>query len=472
MNSRTTLSIVLPLFLSALPLRANTFLGGEIQFQQVGERELEASVVFYYDNPDSGPAGRDSVLLCWGDGNCETLGVSNGPDENGDGAPDGELIAAGLRKNVYAGVHEYGALGTYTLSVRVPNRPGGILNLNFPNSDQVWFYTESVAVLSAGNPADNHSPVLLEAPVGIAIEGQPFIQIPNAFDIDDDSLAYELVTPLLERGLPAPGYIPPQLFPSGPSSNALEIEEETGVLLWDSPQRPGFYVVAIKIKSYRDGELRDQVTRDILIVVEEGDNLGAGLSLSEEATGIIDVAVGDTVLVEAVAEDPETVQQIGLTASCGLLEPYYSSPASFSAMASGNEAFGSFRWVVREEHRRQQPYSLVFRAQDDFLLRGLSAMKLLRYRVASAVAADEAGKNAVKRLEVFPNPAAGTVRIKLPGMALPVFYQLYHANGQLAASGVFRQEREELGLSALPPGMYVLRVGNAQEQGAVKIFRR
>lgn len=464
MITRIALPAVLLWLLSALPLYATTFLGGEIQFQQVGERELEASVVFYYDNPDSGPAGRDSVLLCWGDGNCEALGVSNGPD--------GELIAPGVRKNIYAGVHVYDALGTYTLNVRVPNRPGGILNLGFPNSDQVWFYTESVAVLSASNPGDNHSPVLLEAPVGIAVEGQPFIQIPNAFDIDGDSLAYELVTPLLERGVPAPGYIWPQFIPSGPTSNDLLFDQETGVLLWESPQQSGLYVVAIKIKSYRTGVLRDQVTRDILIVVEDGDNLGAGLSLSEEAPGIIDVAVGDTVLVEAIAEDPETGQQIGLTASCGLLEPYYSSPASFSAMASGNEAFGSFRWVVREEHRRQQPYSLVFRAQDDFLLRGLSAMKLLRYRVASTVAVEEAGKQEGKRLEVFPNPASGTAQVRLNNVPLPAVYQLYHANGQLAASGVFRQEREELGLSALPPGMYVLKVGDAPEQQAVKIFCR
>ncbi len=472
MITRITLCLISLLFLSALPLGATSLIGGEIQFRQTGARELEASVILFYNNATSELIGSDSVYFCWGDGQCELLGLSNGMDVNGDGAPDGEFIAPGVQKNIYTGIHEYVAYGTYRLGMRHSNRPGGIINLGFPNSDQARFYIEALAVLSEDAPSDNHSPVLLEAPVGIGVVGKPFVHIPNAFDIDDDSIAYEWTVPLIDKDTPAPGYIWPDLIPGGDPLNNLAIDPVTGATAWNSPQRPGRYTMAIKISSYRNGELRDQITRDILIEVEDGNNLPANLSLSVEEPGIIDVAVGDTVLVDAAAEDPETGQQLSLSASCGLFEDYYAFPASFSAMASGNQANGGFMWVVRQEHVRKQPYPLVFRAQDDFLLRGLSAMKLLRYRVASAVAADEAGVRQGKRVEVFPNPASGAAQVRIHNLILPARYQLYHGSGQLAGAGQFRQEQEELDLSGLPAGMYFLRVGDANEGEAVKVIHR
>lgn len=454
---------------STLSLQATHNRGGEIEYRQIGPKELEASVITY-TKVSSQPADRDSIVICWGDGICELIPRVNGPDLNGDGYPDGEIIAPDVKMSIYTDTHQYEDFGYYVLSMTDPNRNGGILNINFPNSDQVKFHVESGAFLMEEDPMNNHSPVLLEPQVGVGIVGQPFIHVPNAFDIDDDSVAYALAIPLQDRGVQVPNYFWPSQFGSGPG-NQLSIDPETGVLIWDRPQRPGEYSIAIVIRSYRNGEVVDIVLRDMQILIEEAAHLLPAINLTETEEGIIDVAVGDTVRVEAAAGSPMG-QMLELTASCGLLEgDFYASTATFTAANILDEVLGTFTWIVRDEHLRRQPYQVAFRARDEFGETGAVNFKILRYRVFGVVPV-EGPVPPRAELEVFPNPTSGRVQVILQEASLPAPYRLYHANGQLAASGQFRKGQEALDFSALPAGMYLLCVGDVARQEAAKIIYR
>ncbi|MCB9286804.1 MAG: T9SS type A sorting domain-containing protein [Lewinellaceae bacterium] len=469
MITRITPFLSLFLFCFSLSLHATHNRSGEIEYRQVGPKELEASVITY-TRASSLPADRDTVTICWGDGICERIARVNGPDLNGNGVPDGEIIAPNVKMNIYTYTHQYEEGGAYVLTMTDPNRNGGILNINFPNSDQVKFHIESSVILSENDPMNNHSPVLQEPPVGIGIVGEPFIHVPNAFDIDDDSVAYALAVPLQERGVEVPNYVWPDMVGAGPD-NQLSIDPETGVLVWDAPQRAGEYNIAMEIRSYRNGELVDVVFRDMQILIDDAEHLLPTITLTETEEGIIDVAVGDTVRVDVTASSP-LGQMVELTASCGLLEDsFFASPASFTATNINDDAEGAFTWIVRDEHIRRQPYLVAFRARDEFEETGAVNFEILRFRVSGVVPVKEPPLHR-ERVETYPNPASGAVQVSLHNIPLPVVYQLYHANGQLAAAGVFRKEQETLDLSGLPQGMYILRVGHATEEAGVKIIRR
>lgn len=95
---------------SALSLQATHNRSGEIEYRQVGPKELEASVITY-TNANTGPADRDTVTICWGDGACERIARVNGPDINGNGVPDGEIVAPNVKMNIYTYTHQYEDFG-------------------------------------------------------------------------------------------------------------------------------------------------------------------------------------------------------------------------------------------------------------------------------------------------------------------------------------------------------------------------
>ena len=441
------------LLLSAFSAQATHNVGGEISFRQTGILTLEGTIITY-TNANALPADRDYLTICWGDGQCESIARVNGPDANGNGIPDGEIISQGTKMNVYQQLHTYNESGTYTLSMTDPNRIGSILNLNFPNSDQVAFHVETRVTLSS-NFENNRSPVLLEPVVGMGAVGQPFYHIPNAYDPDGDSLTYELMIPMEGLDTDVPNYVWPDMIPlPDPISNSLSINPVTGLITWDAPQKAGLYTLAVKVTSFRDGEVQDVIIRDMLITITEGLQ-APNITASEQSQDIIDVQVGDIILLDVFAMSTDADLSLTLTASSGLLEPdYYDHTAIFSASTNGSEASGIFTWEVKEEHVRQQPYQVVFRAQDDADELGSIAYYLLRYQVQGVVNADEA-LTTFPKLTIFPNPATYEINIQMEGQFLEGTYQLFSKQGQLVLEGSINPH-STINMSELPAGVYQL----------------
>ena len=366
-----SLIILAPVLLHATHNRA-----GEISISPIGECTdfSVQAIITTYTKASSVAADRDSLEICWGDGTCEMIIRSNGPNNNG------QPVGNDTKKNLYIATHTYTASGTYTISMTDPNRNGGILNVNDPNSDTVPFHLQTTySFLNCQFDGPNSTPQLLQPPIDVGCIGQPFIHNPNPIDPDGDSLSFKMVTPLQSIHTPVPNYLYPNFIQPGPENN-YTLDPITGDFLWTSPQQVGEYNIAMIIISWRDGEPIDTTLRDMQILIEDcNDNLPPVI----EADDYICVVAGETLNLEILADDPNPGDKILLTALGGPLQDDFFSNATFTAPNnfSSPVVVGNFVWETQCEHISDQPYFIVFKAIDDAGNPGLADLKTLRIKV-------------------------------------------------------------------------------------------
>lgn len=456
-----TLLFVL-LFLGINASHASVF-AGEITFRQTGPLEIEASVYLYFRESAVPPQANYSPI-CWGDGNCTSIPITNGDDTDGDGFPDGQMIGHEYRLMVYTGTYTYEEAGTYTLSVRPAFRPSSILNLNAPNSDQVPFNVYATANVSETDQG-NHAPILYEAPlIDEAVVNFPYRHTPNAFDPDGDEVRYQLETPTIDSTIAFPYYELPDVLLPGPD-NQLSIDPLTGVLEWDSPQRSGRYVIAIKVSTFRDGILQDEIVRDMLIDVKDEMELPPWLDLSDE-TPLREISVGDTLRIDATASSLPEDDTVMISASGGPFD-YFGGGASFDDSSTPPDAAGQFEWVAEPEDVREEPYQVVFVAREP--TSRLSDLKAIRIKV-NALTNTAEETTLPSALKAYPNPSKAIVHIELP--APDVRYQLTDAQGRKVGAGMFNKSTAELDIGSLPNGWYVLSCWqNGKYLGQVRLVK-
>jgi gliding motility-associated-like protein len=317
--------------------------------------------------------------IVWGDGTSQYVARANG---------NGQPLLNDIKFNIYVAVHTYPGRGIYVISMTDPNRNGGVLNVNPPNSDQVPFYLEdTLKILNPSFQGYNNSPILLQPPIDVAYQGQVFIHTPNAYDFDGDSIAYELIVPLQALGTPVTNYAFPHFIGSGgPTANSYTLNPITGELRWTVPEVCGEYNTAILIKEYRAGQLISTMIRDMQIMVECATNRPPTIAPIDD----ICVVAGELVTFPIIANDPDVGQKVRITATGG---PFIlaNSPAVLSAPNTPQTPIvtGSFSWQTECTHIRRQPYQVVFKAQDNFRdTVGASTLRIVRITVVAPAPED------------------------------------------------------------------------------------
>lgn len=341
---------------------------GEITYEQIGELTIRVTITTY-TKTSSITADRDTLDIYWGDGTTSRIGRVNG---NGDPLPND------VKRNFYVGEHTFPGRATYHMYFTDPNRIDGIKNIS--NSIMIKFHVQTTFTFLSGQfQGSNSSAILLQPPIDFACVGKRFIHNPNAYDPDGDSLAYELIMPLEDVQEEVPGYVFPDRIRSGPG-NRLTLNEETGDLVWDAPQEPGEYNVAIKILEYRGGILLNSIIRDMQIFVESCTDSPPEIEIPEE----ICVVAGDKITLDVRATDPDVpTQRLSLSALGGPFEVDV-SPATFSIDGRYRDqpVLGTFSWQTTCEHIAEHPYTVVFKATDDlFDTTGLASLKTLLIKV-------------------------------------------------------------------------------------------
>ena len=371
---------------------------GEISIEQIGDcNDLTIrATVTTYTKESSTQADRDSVTICWGDGICELVARQNGVGS----PPQGVSLGNDIKFNTYIAEHNYPGRGTYCISMNDPNRNGGILNVNWPNSEAIPFHIQTIyTFLNPQFQGCNNTPRLLQPPIDVGCVGQPFIHNPNAYDIDGDSLSYHLIVPMQTKNTPVVNYLFPDMIEAGLNNN-LSIDEVTGDIVWDAPQRAGEYNLAMIIVEHRNGIPIDTMIRDMQITIEMCENLPPEVELPFDE---ICVVAGELLEFDVVATAPliEAEQEVALTARGGPFAVLYNR-AEFEAPAGFNPqpVRGRFRWQTSCEHISDQHYSIVFRAVDNFLgdTLGLATLKTMRVKVVGPPPLDvqaEAGSGEV-----------------------------------------------------------------------------
>lgn len=335
--------ILLTLFLSKLEATHN--MAGEIIFTRISGYTYYVKVITY--TVESSPADRDFIELMWGDGVLDTLDRSNGPI-GGDGYYQGEIIGLDVKMNTYEGTHTYPGPGQYFIGFEDANRNPDIMNI--PNSVETPFYVQSMVIIDPFQGA-NSSPELLNSPLDEACVGQVFVHNPGAWDVDGDSLAYELISCSGTDGLPINGY-------SIPSS--VTINETTGDLIWDAPSQIGEYNYAINIKEYRNGQLIGNVVRDMQVRVNDCDNSPPIITAPTELC----VEAGDTIQFDVNATDSDLGEFITLSSNGGVYQLGNES-ATFDDGIGFQSVSGEFQWITSCDLVRNQYYQVLFKAEDN-----------------------------------------------------------------------------------------------------------
>ncbi|TNE67886.1 MAG: gliding motility-associated C-terminal domain-containing protein [Bacteroidetes bacterium] len=366
--------LLLPLVFACAPLilLATHNRAGEIHIEQTGPLTIKATIITW-TRTLSFSADRDTLTICWGDGTCEQVVRSNG---NGNGV----VLNDQVKYNRYEAEHTYAGPARYRISMTDPNRNAGIINVNPPQSENVPFHIETIyTFLDPQFGGTNTTPYLLQDPVDIACVGRPFKHNPNAFDPDLDSLSYHLITPLQALGTVVPNYSFPNEIGAGPD-NTLFLNERTGDILWLTPQVKGEYNLAFIVVSWRNGVPIDTTIRDMQIFVVDCDNNPPDVVSVDEVC----VVAGNTVEFPVTATDPDSGNQILLTAAGGPISNPY-SPATFTAPASYQfpPVVGTFQWQTSCEHVSNQPYTVIFKAVDslDNVMPQLADLKTVSIRV-------------------------------------------------------------------------------------------
>lgn len=332
------ITLILFIFFLSGEISATHNRAGEITYRQIGPLTFEVTVTTYtaFGN---GQADRDELVFQWGDNTQDTV-------------PRYEEIpiTTTIKRNRYKATHTYPGPGSYSVVMLDFNRNEGVVNI--PSSVNVAFSIKTTLQI---NPmlGNNSTPLLLNPPHDKAAVGQKFVYNPAAYDPDGDSLSYKLTVCLGVDGEPIPNYS----FPES-SIDPIYVDEITGDLVWNTPQYPGAYNVAMKIEEWRQGVKISSMVRDMQIDVIDSNNEPPILDNLKNWC----VTAGESINFSLSANDPDG-KGITLESFGGAYE-VEDSPADFPKVEGTGSVSSQFSWQTNCSHVAKNPYHLIFKARD------------------------------------------------------------------------------------------------------------
>ena len=454
MKSKTVL-LLISLIFSQYHLLATHNRAGEIIYEQLDATRVLAKIKTY-TKASSQAADRDSLEICWGDGSCQWVVRTNGVDTNGDGIPDGEMLGNDVKLNIYAYEHTYLDNGQYTISMTDPNRNAGILNVNFPSSDQIPFFLATQIQFSSPATSINHSPIPTMHPIDNGVVGLPFFHSPNAYDPDGDSLAYELITPFQAENLPVPNYRFPNEIQPGPENN-FTLDATTGLFIWFSPQQAGEYNIAILIKEYRNGELIGQIIRDMQFYIGPGGNFQ--LPTFENPAAQVTAQTNETLELSFQANSNQPVRLYAYGEPL-LIHPVANFQTDTTYAVNGT-ATGTFTWEVTPALARTTPHRLILKAET---IDKVISVHLVEISVDGLVNVKPINLNSTS-LHIFPNPVNQVLQLNLKGYHLQEkgHIRLYNVDGKLCLEKQINPGESQWNIQTdhLVKGIYYVRLTSA-----------
>jgi len=331
-------------------------------------RKYTITIVAYLNTLSNTRFGTGSELF-FGDGTSVRIPISNATLR-----PD---LGTNIAVATFTTTHTYAMDGTYQIAYEERDRSSGILNI--ANSDDVP-YVSFVELTIDSKLRCNKIPILSVIPLDKACFKSAFYHSSGAYDVDGDSLSYELSIPSSSRNTIA-NYTAPNasvFYTSFNKGNENEdgppvffINQVTGLLTWDAPGAIGEYNIAFKIIEWRKDSVTNTyrklstTTRDMQIVVEECANIRPDLIIP------VDICVEAGTLIEELIKgtdgdnDPvkiEVFSEILDFAADKIAATFLPNPPDF--ISSDPFAELNFRWKTECLHVRQQPYQVVFKITD------------------------------------------------------------------------------------------------------------
>lgn len=348
---------------------------GEITYKWLYGYTYEIKATIYTNIYGSSLADRCEETIYFGDGTMSVVFRSNGVSSLcSPPAKDGVTINAKIKLNEYVTTHTYPSAGNYKISMEDPNRSAGIINI--PNSVNQVFYIESFLVIPFFGSGKNDSPVLTFPPIDNGCLNQCFYHNPGAYDIDGDSISYELTYCRGNSGVASSGY-------SYPSSGGgiFNLDSLTGTLTWCNPQIQGDYSLAMIIKEWRSNDegnpfLVGYVIRDFQVTIDMCNNNPPEIIIDNKDT----VIVAETTFTTNIIANDVNGNTITLTANG---EPFWISgnPATFVSTPTASTTNGFFNWNTNYSNVRKMPYQITLKATDNDQTNSLIYFKTFNIKI-------------------------------------------------------------------------------------------
>ena len=377
MKRRLILGLFL-LFLAGVDAMATHLRAGEITAVRISQTSLRYrfTLVIYRDT-ESGVNVGETGIFNFGQGRVIGGSIADLELESVSGFRE-TTLGNNTSIVVIQFEHTFDGPGVYVVSYTEQNRNAEIINMGNASSENIPFHVETVIRIDPGLDV-NGTPQLTIPPIDRACVGSKFFHNPGAFDPDGDSLAYKIVNPLQDRGVPVLQYVSlddPNISNirennAGPAE--YSIDPITGTLVWDAPQFAGEYNLAFIVEEWRFSQLTGRyellgyVTRDMQVVVEDCDNERPELEIPADTC----VEAGDLLNALVIGRDPDD-DPILMEAFGGVFE-LNNSPAEYLNLpdSSTNPRFRGqpvenlFRWQTIIDHVRERPYEVQFKVSDE-----------------------------------------------------------------------------------------------------------
>ena len=237
-------------------------------------------------------------------------------------------------------------------------RNAAILNLPNPSSNSLWLDVDITA-----DPS-NSSPVFLNEPITVAQLNQPFSYNPLPFDIDGDSLSWQLDVPMDYFSPTTGNAIPGYVLPPSDILVPFSIDPLTGEITF-IPIVAGNFQVSVKAIEWRNGIQIGYIRRDMQLIVVSSSNIPVnvqvGTSVQRNTTNPIYINVGETLTFGLNAFNVDNGSVSVTTGGSALLN---TTATSNSTAVSNNEIISTVNWTPTLSEVRTEPYYLSFRIGD------------------------------------------------------------------------------------------------------------
>jgi Secretion system C-terminal sorting domain len=300
--------------------------------------------------------------------------------------------------------------GKYSFYVTECCRNQAILNMAIPVSESLTLTCDYM--YDSTNLAGNGNPVCLAEPIIFGPINQTWTYNPFPFDIDGDSLSWQLNTPYSDMPNIVTldtciGYT----LPTGSAANPFMLNATNGEITWE-PTATGNYVASFKVSEYRNGNYMGSSLRDMQYIVIPDTSNGGGGNKLPQFTSVTPYQTNTTENIKYIyyypgtpfefdifGEDVNLNQTLSMKAISNLIG--VDSVATFASVATGtnNQIKGTFKWTPKLTDEKDQ--KVVFRLQDGTFSNDLT---LIMKKSLVPLGVKNVANNAA--YSVYPNPSA------------------------------------------------------------------
>lgn len=344
--------------------RASHAMGADLTYECISANQYLLTFSFYRDCVGiPAPASVDVQYSssCFAGGSITLNPTPTSPTQI---SPTCSTAVSTCNGGTYTGIEEW----IYTAVVTLPGpcadwtfshdeccRNAAITTITGAGSDNMYVYS----LLNNTTPTCNNSPTFSNRPVPFACVGQRFCFNHGAFDVDGDSLAYQLITPLTGPGGATVTYLPGHSNTQPViSSPPVTFDPVSGDICM-TPTQAEVTVFAVLVNEYRNGVLIGQVERDIQLTVNNCNNflpMLTGINGAPQFTATL--CAGNPYSFYIASIDADAANTTTITWD-------FAIPGATLTMTGGHRDSAFFNWTPPVSAISGTPYCFTATVTDD-----------------------------------------------------------------------------------------------------------